>query len=566
MKERRRLMPILAVVAVVAVILAYLAYRQLAGGPGPGVITASGTIEADEVAIAAEIGGRVVSLSVDEGDAVQADQVVVQLDDTLLNAQLKQAQASQGVSVSNLNLVQGKTRQEDIDQARAALAQAQANKDGAQRALDNAIAIRDNPQDINTRIDAALAEYNSVNVDGARVAWENAVAQVQDPQDIQTRIDAAQAAHDSINVEGARQAWQDALAQRNDPQDLNQRIAATQAQLAAADSQVQQAKNALNQQYINRDRTCGQYGKNSSECLAANAGAAAMAADVQTAQANREQVKRNLDGVLDQKNNPIVLNTQVDAARTAYDTAVASKEAARRSLETLIAMRDNPLSLTTQADAAKANYDTAVAQKQAALRSLNTLIEMRDNPLTLNSQVDAAKAQLDAAAAAVNAAQAKLTQLERGATPEQIDVAKAQVAQAQAAVRALQVQKDKMTLRSPINGTVNKRSIHQGEVAAAGATLLTIIDLDSLHLTLYIPEQEIGLVQLGQKVAVSVDAFPDEVFQGQVSFISAQAEYTPRNVQTKKERVNLVFAVKVSLPNPEHRLKPGIPADAAIGR
>ncbi|MCL5025414.1 MAG: efflux RND transporter periplasmic adaptor subunit [Chloroflexi bacterium] len=566
MKERRRLMILLAVAVVVLIVLAYLAYRQLAGSPGTGVITASGTIEADEVSIAAEVAGRVAKLDVNEGDSVQAGQVVLQLDDTLLNAQLKQAQASQGVSSANLNLVQAKTRPEDLAQAQAAVVQAQANRDGAQRALDNAIAIRDNPQDINTRIDAARAQYESINVAGAQQAWQDATAQVQDPQDIQARIDAAQATYDSINVAGARQAWQDATAQRNDPQDLNQRIATTQAQLAAADSQVQQTKNTLNQQYINRDAICGQFGKTSAQCLAANAGAAATAEQVRVAQANVEEVRRTLNGLLDQKNNPIVLNAQVDAAKTAYDTAVANKEAARSALENLIATRDNPLALTAQADAGKAAYDTAAAQKQAALRSLNTLIEMRDNPLTLNAQADAARAQLDAAGGAVDAAQAKLAQLQKGATPEQIEVAKAQVAQVQSAVDVLQVQKDKLTLRSPISGTVNTRSINQGEVASAGATLLTIVDLDSLHLTLYIPEQEIGLVQLGQKVAVSVDSFPNEIFQGQVSFISSKAEFTPRNVQTKQERVSQVFAIKVSLPNPGHRLKPGIPADAAISR
>jgi multidrug resistance efflux pump len=564
MPKQIRIVLLLAVVAVIAFFLYQRTISSTSKETTTVATTASGTIESDDVAIAAEIGGRILRLEVDEGNPVSAGQIVVQIDDTLLAAQVKQAEAALDVARSNLNLVKAKTGREEMDQARAAVAQTKANRDGSQRALDNAIAIRNNPQDINTRIDAARAEYDAINVEGARVAWQNALAQVQDPQDLQTRIDAAQAEFDSINVEGAWQAWQNVIAQRDQPQDLNQRISATQAQLNAADAQIQQAKNLLNQQYILRDGTCGLRGKTSSECLAANAGAASAASAVQTAQANRDQVKRNLDGLLDQKANPIILNTQVDAAKTAYDTMVARKEAVRRNLDTLAAIRENPLGLAALADAAKANYDTLVAMKQGALRNLNGLMEIRDNPLALNASVDNARAQLDVAEAALASAQAKVAQLDRGATAEQVDVAQSQVAQAQSAVEVLRAQLAKLALRSPINGVVNKRSVLAGEMAAAGATLLNVVNLDELYLTLYIPEREIGAIKLGQVVDVTVDAFPGRVFTGEVSFISGKAEYTPRNVQTKKERVNLVFAVKVQLANPGQELKAGMPADAVV--
>jgi multidrug resistance efflux pump len=101
-------------------------------------------------------------------------------------------------------------------------------------------------------------------------------------------------------------------------------------------------------------------------------------------------------------------------------------------------------------------------------------------------------------------------------------------------------------------------------MAAAGATLMTIANLDEVTLTIYIPEDEIGKVKVGQTVEVSVDSFPNKVFEGRVSYIASEAEFTPKNVQTKKERVNMVFAVKVKVPNPEHELKPGMPADAVI--
>jgi multidrug resistance efflux pump len=143
-------------------------------------------------------------------------------------------------------------------------------------------------------------------------------------------------------------------------------------------------------------------------------------------------------------------------------------------------------------------------------------------------------------------------------------VAEAQIAQAEAAASGLQAQIEKMALLSPIDGVVTSRSAHAGEAALPGATLLTIANLDEAKLTIYVPEDELNRVYLGQEVEVQVDSFPGRVFVGIVSYISQQAEFTPKNVQTEKERVNMVFAVKVRLPNPDHLLKPGMPADATL--
>jgi len=128
----------------------------------------------------------------------------------------------------------------------------------------------------------------------------------------------------------------------------------------------------------------------------------------------------------------------------------------------------------------------------------------------------------------------------------------------------LELQIQKTTIRSPLDGTVGRRSIHVGEVVTPAATLMVVTRLEDLELTLYVPEQQIGLVRVGQRAEVRVDSFPGEVFSGQVTFISSKAEFTPRNVQTQRDRMNLVFAVKVKVPNPDLRLKPGMPADATI--
>ena len=104
----------------------------------------------------------------------------------------------------------------------------------------------------------------------------------------------------------------------------------------------------------------------------------------------------------------------------------------------------------------------------------------------------------------------------------------------------------------------------EGEQANPGATIMTVGALDPVRLTLYIPETDIGRVRQGQKVHVTVDSFPGKVFEGSVTFIAQEAQFTPRNVQTRDERAATVFAVRVELPNADHALKPGMPADAVI--
>jgi multidrug resistance efflux pump len=189
---------------------------------------------------------------------------------------------------------------------------------------------------------------------------------------------------------------------------------------------------------------------------------------------------------------------------------------------------------------------------------------MKERPLVLNAQVNAAWAGYQTAQAAAEMAQAGLEALEAGPTEEEVAVAQAEVAKAEAALGVLEVQLEKLTLRSPTGGLVTGRMVQVGEMAVPGAKLLTVADLDKVTLTVYIPEDEIGRVKVGQTVEVSVDSFPGKVFEGRVSYIASEAEFTPKNVQTKKERVNMVFAVKVKVPNPEHELKPGVPADAVI--
>jgi multidrug resistance efflux pump len=120
-------------------------------------------------------------------------------------------------------------------------------------------------------------------------------------------------------------------------------------------------------------------------------------------------------------------------------------------------------------------------------------------------------------------------------------------------------------IHSPLGGTVLYRHVEPGEVTAAGAPLVTVIDPDNLELTVYVPEDRYGRIALGQVLPVTVDSFPGTTFGGTVTHIADQAEFTPRNVQTTDNRKTTVFAVRLKLAPADGKLKPGMPADVHFG-
>lgn len=143
--------------------------------------------------------------------------------------------------------------------------------------------------------------------------------------------------------------------------------------------------------------------------------------------------------------------------------------------------------------------------------------------------------------------------------------AQAQQLQAEAALDEARATLDDLTLKAPSDGTITHRLHEVGTVIAAGAPVYTLVNLDALHLRVYVPEAQIGRLRLGLPAKVHTDAFPDDPFDATVSYIASEAEFTPKEVQTPDERVKLVYAVKLALAdNADHRLTPGIPADAVI--
>lgn len=221
--------------------------------------------------------------------------------------------------------------------------------------------------------------------------------------------------------------------------------------------------------------------------------------------------------------------------------------------------------LELQAEAAKATLEAARADERAAQVASQHLRGMLEKPLVLQAKANEAEGKYRVAEAAVQVAGAELDDLLAGATAGEVAVAEANTALVQAQLRLAQTTLERLTIRAPVNGTVVERTIHVGETAMPGVTLLTVADLSQVDLVVYVPVTRLGEVHLGQKIYITVDSYPQRQFEGQVVHIADEAQYTPRNVATKEERVNTVYAVKIRLPNPGGLLKPGMAADAVFG-
>jgi HlyD family secretion protein len=141
------------------------------------------------------------------------------------------------------------------------------------------------------------------------------------------------------------------------------------------------------------------------------------------------------------------------------------------------------------------------------------------------------------------------------------DVALAQIQQSNAALRTSEVRLRDAVLYAPVSGVVLRKNVEAGETVSAGTPIFTIGNLENPWIKVYVKEDKLGLVKLGQKALISTDTYPGKVYDGVVTFISSEAEFTPKNVQTKEERVKLVFGVKVSVKNVNDELKPSMPAD-----
>jgi HlyD family secretion protein len=173
---------------------------------------------------------------------------------------------------------------------------------------------------------------------------------------------------------------------------------------------------------------------------------------------------------------------------------------------------------------------------------------------------------VEQAEAALAQARAALELVRAGPRRERLDQARARLRQAEEALALAGYRLDETRLRAPVGGVVLSEHVEPGEYVAPGTPVVTLADLGRVWLRAYVDEPDLGRVRLGQEVQVTTDSFSGKAYEGRVSFISSEAEFTPKNVQTRKERVKLVFRIRIDVPNPGGELKPGMPADAVVAR
>jgi multidrug efflux pump subunit AcrA (membrane-fusion protein) len=449
--------------------------ERIRGGAPPADeerLRASGVIQAESVSIASEFGGRIVAMPAGEGDSVAAGDLLVQLDTTLLDAQIEAAQALVGAAEAGLAQAQAGVRPGQVAIAEAQLTQAQAGRDAAAQAISDTITLVENPQDILLQIAVTHAQAE---------AAEHRVAQ-------------AEALRDAVEI----------------------------------------AKNKF-------EELRGREGHRRFEVASGSVG--------------------DLPGVL-----PPEVVDQISEALNGTYTYQDWELHIQDGSYALYTWRDISLPLEfhlmpNQWWQAWVGVNAAAAQRDGLQSSLYHLTLQQQNPQLLEAQVDEAVGALAQSEAHVALAQAQVEGMQAGASPEQLAVLESQLAQAQAAVDSLETVREMRTLTSPLDGVVVSVAAYPGEVAAQGATILTVADLANMSLVVYVPENRVGQVAVGHPVRILVDSLPDRPFAGEVSRIADQAEFTPRNVATQEERVNLVFAIEIRVDNQGGLLKPGMPAD-----
>jgi HlyD family secretion protein len=214
--------------------------------------------------------------------------------------------------------------------------------------------------------------------------------------------------------------------------------------------------------------------------------------------------------------------------------------------------------------AAQATLHSIEAERDRARLDFMRQQELLGKEVISNREFETAQAQLKVAEARVAETGERLKLLQAGPRVETISQSRARLEQVRAGVALAETQVENTRLLSPLTGVVLSHNIEPGEFVAAGTPVVTVADIAHLWVRAYVNQTDLGRIQHGQKVAVRTDTFPDKTYEGTIGFIAAEAEFTPKTVQTPKERVKLVFRIKVDVANPKDELKAGMPADVIV--
>ncbi|MEA2008500.1 MAG: efflux RND transporter periplasmic adaptor subunit [Chloroflexota bacterium] len=481
---------------------------------GEEAVQASGVVEAIEVIVAPEVGGRLEEISVREGDSVQKGDPLFSVKNESLEAQHQQALAAYESALAG------------IETAQAALETAAASVEGARAGTDSAQAA----------VEAAEAGLETAQAGLAQ-------AQVQyDIQLMTARIE---------DLPNRIQAWnQDVPAEFEQPVWYFQK----EEIFEAADAQIEAALESLEKARDNYAVVIANSG-NDDLVNAENRLKEAQVAFLIADELRDREIDQNGKDSID------------DYVQTIYDAAEAELEAAQTEFEQLLsdANEENILEARARLAASKERYEIAVDYYNSLLTGEYSLaMEAAETSLTqAEAIVRQAEAGLSQTEAGITLVEANLAIAESNVAQAKAGVVQAEkmVAQAEAALSLVEIQLEKLTITAPVSGVIMIRNIEPGELVAPGQSVMTIGQLDELRVTVYIPENIYGQVSVGDSAKLSVDSFPDEEFEATVLRISDEAEYTPRNVQTKEDRSTTVYAIELSVTDPDAKLKPGMPTD-----
>lgn len=199
-----------------------------------------------------------------------------------------------------------------------------------------------------------------------------------------------------------------------------------------------------------------------------------------------------------------------------------------------------------------------------AQKQLERTKSLYEEGIITQEQFDNIKTVYEASKTQYEEAKKRLEILKKGPREEEIKIAFSNYNRAIAQLKSMEIQLKRSKIVSPIPGFVLEKFVEVGEFVSPGTPVAKIAGLDEVYVRIYVPEREIGLIKVGDSVNVKVDSHPGKIFKGVIVFISPKAEFTPKNVQTKDERVKLVYAVKVKIKNEDGIFKPGMPADVEI--
>ena len=515
--KHKHYFPFLLLIAVVIVAGSWwIKARAATSTASSETFEATGVIEARQAALANEIGGKIIEVLVEEGERVETNQPLVRLDDALLKKQRERAQAELSAAQSALKLLEEGATKDQLDAAQAQLTQAEAALRLAQAALDNA-STGTRPED--------LATYRT-NLDLARTRYYNMTVVLTNDQ-----LDAFEAAlTQSKDNLGRATRRRDTIKRDTSLPDYVITFS------GAAVTDAQSALDAIQKAYDAAQNDSSPYYHHIELTRAA----------WELAELNEAQAQSRLDGL--QSDSKISTDVIDDAQSTLEDT--------KDLVDKTKSAYDE---LTSGASSTRLN--AAWDEVQNAQRQLASVVGV-----TTGGSAEVLLAQVDAATGQHHLAAANLSALQNGPRQEEIDAARARVQAAQAQVDALDLQLSKLVITAPWNGVILTRSAEVGQIALPGATLIEIGRLDQLELTVYLPEDNFGLVVPNQFVQVRVDTYPNRIFKGTVLRMANEAEFTPTNVQTKEDRARLVYAVVIRLDNPDLALKPGMIADVDFAK